>query len=81
MWKQGLREPFQQVCLLPGMFDKMHCCKGLSTVIVMRPQIKDQVRAMTERNVKAVFIVVLICEGEYQLIFMSSESLLTDQKW
>ena len=78
-------------CLLPGVFDEIHHSKG-SIVIVVSPLValmKDQVRCMTERDVRAVFVgdadddssVDEICEGKYQLVFMSPESLLTDPKW
>ena len=46
----------------------------------------DQVRAMTERNIHAVYVgdagddatVEEICEGKFQLVLMSTESILTD---
>ena len=61
--------------------------------VVVSPLIalmKDQVRAMTQRDVRAVYVgdvreggevYIEVCEGKYQLIFMSPEALLTDIKW
>ena len=75
--------------LLPGVFDEMRRSKERSIVIVVSPLValmKDQVRAMTERNVQSVFVGDAddedeVCEGKYQLVFMSPESLLTDPTW
>ena len=46
-------------CILPGMFDAIQQWCSSSIVIVVSPLIalmKDQVRAMVERNVSAVYI-------------------------
>ena len=46
-------------CLLPVVFDCLKGSAGESVVIVVSPLIAlmlDQVRAMTERNVKAVYL-------------------------
>lgn len=49
---------------------------------------KDQVAAMSKREVKAVFVgdcgqseQDFICEGKYQIVYMSPEALLTDMRW
>ena len=50
---------------------------------------KDQVRALAERSVKAVYVgdakkdaeVAKICAGSYPLVFLSPEALLTDAIW
>ena len=49
---------------------------------------KDQVRAMRERNVSCVYageaegeVENLICGGCFQLVFMSPEALITDSRW
>ena len=57
-----------------------------SLVIVVSPLValmKDQVRALTRRNVSAVYLggsgdeeFSAICDGKFQLVFMSPESLL-----
>jgi len=80
-------------CLLPVVFD---CLKGRtceSIVVVVSPLIalmKDQVRAMSERNVKAVYAGEVdedsqteddVMAGRYQLVFMSPETLLGSERW
>ena len=78
--------------LLPGVFDEIHRLQGVSIVIVVSPLValmRDQVRAMTERNIRAVYVgdagddatVDEICEGNFQLVLMSPESILTDLMW
>ena len=62
-----------------------------SVVIVVSPLIalmKDQVRQMTERNVKAVYVGEIddateteVCEGQFQLVYLSPEALLTNATW
>ena len=45
-------------CLLPKVFDKLKPCTHSSIVVVVSPLIslmKDQVRAMMERNISAVY--------------------------
>jgi len=76
-------------CILPVMFDTIQQFSS-SIVIVVSPLIalmKDQVRAMVERNVSAVYIgdaevsVDEVYEGKYQLVFISPEALLTNESW
>ena len=72
-------------CILPVMFDTIQRFSS-SIVIVVSPiiaLIKDQVRAMVERNVSAVYIggaevsVDEVYEGKYQLLFISLEALIS----
>ena len=64
----------------------------MSIVVVVRPLIllmKDQVRAMKERDIRAVFVgdcedeegAVDVCNGKFQLVYMSFGALLTSEKW
>ena len=49
---------------------------------------KDQVRAMSEKDVRAVYvgdcseeaIEVEVCSGNYQFVYISPEGLLTDER-
>jgi len=81
-------------CLLPKAFDVLRKSKTSDTqsvVIVVSPLIalmKDQVRQMTERNVKAVYVGEIddateteVCEGQFQLVYLSPEALLTNSTW
>ena len=80
-------------CLLPSAFDFLWQQTALreSIVIVVSPLIslmQDQLRAMIERNFTAVYIEgaddmleAEICAGNYQLVYCSPESLLTDNRW
>ncbi len=81
-------------CLLPEAFDYLRHTQDSSRhsiVVVVSPLIalmKDQVRAMTERNVTAVYAgevdddtETAICLGQYQLVFFSPEALLCDDRW
>ena len=81
-------------CLLPKAFDLLRNSQDESTqslVVVISPLIalmKDQVRSMTARDISAVYageadgdVEVGICSGKYQLVFMSPESLLNDDRW
>ena len=80
-------------CLLPKAFDFLRRASesAKSIVVIVSPLIalmQDQVRAMEERNVAAVYAGAVdddserdICEGKYQLVFLSPESLLTDSRW
>ena len=75
------------------MFDEL--CKvadpsSLSSIIVVvvSPLMKDQVQAMTEKGMTAVFVgdcnenlVAGVCQEKYQLVYMSPEALLTDACW
>ena len=79
--------------ILPRAFDAMQPEQlHQSVAIVVSPLIslmKDQVRAMMERNLTAVYVggansdeeIRNVCEGEYQLVYMSPESLLKDSTW
>ena len=78
-------------CILPAVFDSLRGVKS-SIVVVVSPLIalmKDQVRAMTKKGVTAAFVgdccseseVSRVCEGSYQLVYMSPEALLTDDVW
>ena len=49
---------------------------------------KDQVRAMADRGMRAVFVgdcdeegIARVCAGLYQLVYLSPEALLTDGRW
>jgi len=78
--------------ILPGAFNAVRSESGQQSIaIIVSPLIslmKDQVKTATERNVTAVYVgdaksteVRKICEGEYQLVFMSPKSLLQDSTW
>jgi len=79
---------------LPRAFDTIHLRAKQSVAIIVSPLIslmEDQIRAMANRNVTAVHIgdsakldeeeIRKVYEGEYQLVFISPESLLTDSTW
>lgn len=76
--------------ILPRVYDYLRKSTS-SIVVVVSPLIalmKDQVRAMTDRGVKAVFVgdcdeegIDGVCAGSYQLVYLSPEALLTDLKW
>ena len=79
-------------CLLPTASDILRGWEKQAIVVVVSPLValmKDQVRAMAERSVKAVYVgdvkedaeVAKICAGSYQLVFLSPEALLTDAIW
>ena len=80
-------------CLLPEVFDCLMGRTCESIVVVVSPLIalmKDQVRAMSERNVKAVYAGEVdedtqtegdVMAGKYQLVFMSPETLLGSERW
>ena len=77
-------------CLLPKAFDILRgtssCSKTQSIAIVVSPLVSlmiDQVRHITERNVSAVYVGDCkseedVCNGVYQLVFLSPEALLTN---
>ena len=77
--------------ILPYVFDILRNEVEPSIFIIVSPLIalmKDQVRSMTERGLKAVFVgdcseemVGNVCMGGYQLVYLSPEALLTDQRW
>ena len=81
-------------CLLPKVFDTLRSCVSAATksiVVVISPLIalmKDQVRQMSQRNISAVYVgdadeelETKICDGKFQLVYMSPEALLTNQMW
>ena len=80
-------------CLLPKVFDFLrHATAETSCIVVIvSPLIalmQNQVRAMTERKVSAVYagnaddkLEADICSGKYQLVFISPESLLVESRW
>ena len=80
-------------CLLPKAFDflRLTSQSAKSIVVIVSPLIalmQDQVCAMEECNVVPVYAGAVddeserdICEGKYQLVFLSPESLLTDGRW
>ena len=73
-------------CLLPSVFDALRVTEGRSIVVIVSPLIslmKDQVRAMKERNMRAVYVgdctdderaATDTCAGKYQLVYMSSSN-------
>ena len=83
-------------CILPLVFDKLRWRRGTdsrSIAVVVSPLIalmKDQVMAMTRRDVSAICAgeveegsdtFLRICGGKYQIVYLSPEALLTDVKW
>ena len=75
-------------CLLPYAFDILRHGERNSMVLVVSPLIslmKDQVRAMKERIYKQYTVEEEeqneICNSRYQLIFVSPEALLDDERW
>ena len=79
-------------CIVPALFDIMREVEERSVVVIVSPLIalmKDQVSAMKRRGVKSVYVgdcesedaVAAVCSGAYQLVYMSPEALLTDQRW
>ena len=79
-------------CILPEVFDILRKVKDTSIFLVVSPLIvlmKDQVTAMEKREVTAVYAsekldedtAMDVCIGKYQLVYMSPESLLTDERW
>ena len=77
-------------CLLPRVFDILLERTG-SIVVVISPLIalmQDKVRAMTERNITAVYagstdenLEWVICSGAFQLVFCSPEAILRETCW
>ncbi len=59
---------------------------SLSPLIAL---MKDQVRAMDMKGLKAVYVgdcededaVTSVCKGAFELVYMSPEALLTDVRW
>ena len=80
--------------LLPKVFDILRATTSVdrqSIVVIVSPLValmKDQVLQITERGVSAVYVAEAdnhteteVCEGKYQLVYMSPESLLTNPTW
>jgi ATP-dependent DNA helicase RecQ len=77
--------------LLPKAFDFLRHEEASCIVVIVSPLIalmQDQVRAMTERKVSAVYagkaddkLEADICSGKYQLVYFSPESLLLESRW
>ena len=77
--------------LLPKTFDYLRREVTQSVAVIVSPLIalmKDQVRAMTQRNVSAVYAGEAegeterdICCAKYQLVYLSPEALLNDSRW
>lgn len=75
-------------CILLGAFDAIQHSSS-SIVIVVSPliaQMKDQVRAMIEGMFSMVYVgevesIDEVHEGNYQIVFISYEALLTDKTW
>ena len=82
-------------CILPRVFDIMRestSTESQSVAVVISPLValmKDQVRRMAERDMTAVYVgdidadetVADVCGGQYQLVYMSPEALLTNMTW
>ena len=79
-------------CILPLVFDFLrHNARAQCIVVIVSPLIalmQDQVRAMRERGVSAVNagmaddeLAEAVCSGDFQLVFLSPESLFTDDRW
>ena len=76
--------------LLPLAFDVLKGTKS-SIVVIVSPLIalmKDQVRKMTEKNMRALYVgecdhstEVDVCDGKYQMLYFSPELLLTNPVW
>ena len=77
--------------LLPAVFDSLRTSER-SIVIVVSPLtalMKDQVQSLERRGVRAAYLHSGtdgdahsgVCAGEYQLLFMSPETLLRDKGW
>ena len=76
-------------CLLPKASGILWVSK--SVVIVVSPLIalmKDQVMQMTEKGASALYVgetdettMTEVCEGNYQLVYISPEALLTNSTW
>ena len=78
-------------CIIPPLFDALRNEPG-SIAIVVCPLValmKDQVEAMKKRGISAVYvgdssghdITTKICSGTFQLVYLSPESLLTNDTW
>ena len=78
----------------PKAFDMLRSGVSAATksiVVVISPLIalmKDQVRQMSQRNISTVYVgdadeelTTEICDGKFQLVYMSPEALLTNPMW
>ena len=59
-----------------------------SIAVVVSPLMKDQVRQMTQRHMTAVYVGEIddgieaeVCDGKFQLVYLSPEALLTNLTW
>lgn len=81
-------------CLLPTAFDilRKETAEPKSIVLVVSPLIalmKDQVRAMRDKNVHAIYAskdlddesIGEVCIGKYQLVYISPESIINNYQW
>ena len=81
-------------CVLPRVFDILRGSRAVAAqyiAVVVSPLIalmKDQVRQMVQRGVSAVYVgdaddamETDICDGKFQLVYMSPEALLTNPMW
>ena len=80
-------------CLLPLVFDLLRqTSEAQSSIdVVVSPLIalmQDQVRGMNECGVRAVYAGITddelaesVCDGSFQLVYLSPESLITDGRW
>lgn len=81
-------------CLLPLAFDYLlrgESAAPKSIVVIVSPLValmKDQVKAMEERNVSSLYAGEMdekarseACGGKYQLVFTSPESLMSSVWW
>ena len=78
--------------VLPVLFDRLQRSDRRSIVVVMSPLIslmKDQTNSFSARGLSVVFIgseqddrsaMKEVCEGSYQLVYMSPETLLQNIK-
>ncbi len=78
-------------CILPTVFDTLRGTNA-SIAVVVSPLIalmKDQVRAMSDKGARAVFVgdcledgdIASVCEGAYQIVYLSPEVLLENEQW
>ena len=77
--------------ILPKVSDSIRSSPGKCIVIVVSPLIalmKDQVRSMMDKGVSSIYTGDIdsgseekLCEGGYQLIFISPENLLSSMYW
>ena len=78
-------------CILPSVFDALSGKDGKSIAVVVCPLIslmKHQVRPMEARGVHSVYVgdytereATDTCSRMYQLVYVSPESLITNELW